>query len=116
CDVIVPSDLGCCGALSLHAGRQSEAERFARRVVARLELLDVDVIAVNAAGCGSTLKHYGRLLAADPAWGERARALASKVKDINELCAELPPAARRHALPLRAAYHDPCHLAHGQGV
>jgi len=44
CDVSVPRGLGCCGALSLHAGRESEAQRFARRAIAVLEIEDVDVI------------------------------------------------------------------------
>ena len=116
CDVIVPPDLGCCGALSWHSGREAEAQQLARRTIERLEALDVDTIAVNAAGCGSTMKHYARMFEADPDWRERARVVASKVKDINELCAELPPRAPRHPLALRAAYHDACHLAHGQGI
>jgi glycolate oxidase iron-sulfur subunit len=62
------------------------------------------------------MKHYARMFEADPAWRERARAVASKVKDISELCAELPPRAPRHPLAVRAAYHDACHLAHGQGI
>lgn len=62
------------------------------------------------------MKHWGRLFQADPAWQARAKVIASKVKDINELCAELTPAAPRHPLLLRVAYHDACHLSHGQGI
>jgi glycolate oxidase iron-sulfur subunit len=116
CDVVVPAGLGCCGALSLHAGRHAEAERFARRAIEALERLEVDTIAVNAAGCGSTMKHYERLFSKDPEWQGRARAISSKVRDISELCAELEPVAPRHRLALRVAYHDACHLSHGQGV
>jgi glycolate oxidase iron-sulfur subunit len=116
CDVVVPSGLGCCGALSLHAGRQEESEQFARRAIARLEGIEADTIVVNAAGCGSTMKHWGRMFEHDPEWKGRAAAIASKVKDVSELCAELEPRAPRHPLPLRVAYHDACHLSHGQGV
>jgi glycolate oxidase iron-sulfur subunit len=116
CDVLVPNVVGCCGALSLHAGRHEEAQRFARRAIELLEQLDVDTIAVNAAGCGSTMKHWARLFDSDPAFQARARAIAARVKDVNQLCAELGPVAARHPLPLRVAYHDACHLAHGQGV
>ncbi len=116
CDVVVPEGLGCCGALSLHAGRQAESERLARRAIEALERVDVETVVVNAAGCGSTMKHWGRLFGADPAWQARASVIASKVKDINELCAELPPRAPRHPLELRVAYHDACHLSHGQGI
>ena len=44
----------CCGALSAHAGRTAEAERLTERL--RNDLSGFDVIAVNAAGCGSHLK------------------------------------------------------------
>jgi len=116
CDVVVPAGLGCCGALSFHSGRQAEAEALARRAIEQLERLEVDTIVVNAAGCGSTMKHYARMFHADPAWQARAAAIASKVKDVSELCAELEPRAPRHPLSLRVAYHDACHLSHGQGI
>lgn len=116
CDVLVPAGLGCCGALSFHSGRQAEAQRLARRAIEQLEGLDVDTIVVNAAGCGSTMKHYARLFESDSAWQTRAAAVASKVKDVSELCAELEPRAPRHPLALRVAYHDACHLSHGQGI
>jgi glycolate oxidase iron-sulfur subunit len=116
CDVTVPHGLGCCGALSLHAGRHEESMRFARRAIAQLESIDADTIVVNAAGCGSTMKHWGRQFADDPDWKNRAQAIALKVKDVSELCAELEPRAPRHPLRLRVAYHDACHLSHGQGV
>src|SRR5205823_9120163 len=37
CDVIVPEALGCCGALSAHAGRDEEAKRFASEAIGVLE-------------------------------------------------------------------------------
>src|SRR5262249_34696044 len=116
CDVRVPRGQGCCGALSLHAGREEEARALARALIARFEREPVDLVAVNAAGCGSALKGYGALFAGDPAWAERARAFAAKVRDATELVAALPPVAVRHPVRARAAYHDACHLAHAQGV
>jgi len=116
CDVSVPRGLGCCGALSLHAGREGEAQGFARRAIAVLERENVDVIVVNAAGCGSAMKHWSRLLAEDAEWRPRAEALAAKVKDITEFLAGLEPVAPRQPLALRLAYHDACHLSHGQGL
>jgi glycolate oxidase iron-sulfur subunit len=117
CEVVAPRDQGCCGALALHAGRLDEARAFARRTIAVFERERVDAIAVNAAGCGSSMKEYGQLLAGDEKWSERARAFAARVRDVNELVAGLgPPRARRHLMPLRVAYQDACHLAHAQGV
>lgn len=116
CDVLAPRAQGCCGALSEHAGREEEAMTRARRLIDTFAPLDVDVIVVNVAGCGSALKEYGRLLDDDPRYRERAAAFAAKVRDISELLAELPPLAPRHPVPARLAYHDACHLAHAQGV
>jgi glycolate oxidase iron-sulfur subunit len=116
CEVLVPEGQGCCGALSLHAGREAEAKDFARALMRRFEDADVELVVVNAAGCGSTLKDYGRLFEDDPDWRERARLFAAKVRDVNELVASLAPRATRHALDARVAYHDACHLAHGQGI
>ena len=82
----------------------------------RCEKESVDAILVNAAGCGSNMKDYGRLFASDPEWAGRARAFSAKVRDVNEFLAALSPAAQRHPIHARVAYHDACHLAHAQGV
>jgi len=115
CEVLVPRGQGCCGALSIHAGREQEALAFARETIARFEG-PVESILVNAAGCGSNMKDYGRFLADDPKWAARAAAFSAKVRDINEFLAALPPIAPRHPLRARVAYHDSCHLANAQGI
>ena len=115
CEVVAPRSQGCCGALHLHAGRLGEGRRRARRIADALG--DVDAIVVNAAGCGSAMKDYGELFAGDPAWAERAHTFSAKVRDVSQLLIELgPQRAPRHKLKARVAYHDACHLAHGQGV
>jgi len=117
CDVIIPREQGCCGALSMHAGRESEAETFARRTIATFEQAGVDAVVVNSAGCGSAMKEYERLLrGADGGWAERAAEMSGKVRDLAEFLADLGPVARRHPLPVTAAYHDACHLAHAQRI
>jgi glycolate oxidase iron-sulfur subunit len=116
CEVVIPAGLGCCGALSLHAGRDEEARRFARAAIAALEGTGADTVVVNAAGCGSSMKEWGHLFAGDPAWAERAARMAAKVKDISEVLAALPPVAPRHPLRVKVAYHDACHLAHAQRI
>jgi len=117
CDVIIPREQGCCGALSMHAGREAEAETFARRTIATFEQAGVDAVVVNSAGCGSAMKEYERLLrGADGGWAERAAEMSGKVRDLAEFLADLGPVARRHPLPVTAAYHDACHLAHAQRI
>src|SRR6516225_7901728 len=63
CDVVIPRGQGCCGALSLHSGRESEAAAFARAAIDEFERAGVDAVVVNSAGCGSAMKEYERLLA-----------------------------------------------------
>lgn len=114
--VVAPTSQGCCGALSAHAGRRREAERFARAVIDTFERQGVERIIVNSAGCGSQMKEYGDLLAGDRAYAQRASRFAGMVCDIAEFLATIEPRATRHPLSLRVAYHDACHLAHAQGI
>ncbi|MCF8786222.1 heterodisulfide reductase-related iron-sulfur binding cluster [Rhodococcus ruber] len=115
CEVVVPKQ-GCCGALSVHAGREEEGLDRARRMIESFEDLDVDNIVVNVAGCGSTLKEYGHLLADDTEYAGRAAEFSAKIRDITEVLASLEPQAPRHPIAARIAYHDACHLAHGQQI
>ena len=120
CDVLVPRDQQCCGALELHAGREADALARARRTIARFEQLGVDHVIANVAGCGSSMKDYGHLLADDPDWAERAKRFSASVRDVHEVLADLiddgGPRAPRHPVRARVAYHDACHLGHAQGV
>jgi glycolate oxidase iron-sulfur subunit len=115
CEVVVPGGQGCCGALSVHAGRQDEARRMTRALIERFEGAGVDHVVLNAAGCGSHLKDCRSLFEGDP-FAERAAAFSAKVRDVLELLASLPPLAERHPVAARIAYHSPCHLGHAQGV
>ncbi|HEY1985973.1 MAG TPA: heterodisulfide reductase-related iron-sulfur binding cluster [Terracidiphilus sp.] len=116
CEVVIPREQPCCGALMLHAGIEDRAIALAKKMIAVFEEAKVETIVINSAGCGSTMKEYGHLLRDDPAWAHRAAAFAAKCKDVSEVLCELAPQAKRHPLQLRAAYHDACHLQHAQGV
>ena len=178
CDVIIPPGQGCCGALSLHSGRATEAARFAEQTIDTFEREGVDAVVVNSAGCGSAMKEFGAVFgravpgsaahtgagadaaaasagsdhantgpghaytgpddtdtgsgqadaASDPGQpgaahplAVRAAAFSATVRDLSEFLAELyrdhgGPRAIRHELPVAAAYHDACHLAHAQRI
>src|SRR5258705_9053543 len=83
-DVITPSEQVCCGALFSHGGQLEKARECARFNIAAFEKIASDTIIINAAGCGSSLKEYGHLLAGEPAWADRARAFSAKVRDLTE--------------------------------
>ena len=115
-DVVIPREQSCCGALMVHAGEEEQAKALARRTIDAFDAANVDAVVINAAGCGSTMKEYAHLLRDDSEYADRAKILSAKCRDVSEILAALPPRATRHALPLRVAYHDACHLQHAQRV
>jgi glycolate oxidase iron-sulfur subunit len=113
-EVFAPRNVRCCGALMLHSGYEADALALARKMIEAFE--DCDYVAVNAAGCGSSMKDYGHLFSDDEEWAERAEKFSEKVRDVSQLLTECDPVATRHPVPLKVAYHDACHLAHAQKV
>ncbi|MEX0717938.1 MAG: heterodisulfide reductase-related iron-sulfur binding cluster [Planctomycetaceae bacterium] len=120
CEVVVPASQSCCGAIHYHGGDGGPALRFAENNARAFDPDSVDAIVVNVAGCGSLLKDLGHIAAElspeDGARIERLTRFAGKVRDVSEYLAELGPISPKGNLPIRAAYHDACHLAHAQGV
>lgn len=116
CHITMPKSVGCCGALHAHHGDLAGARQIARQTIRMFERYDLEAVIVNSAGCGAMLKEYGRLLADDPMYAERASAFSHKVRDVSEFLANLPLNRQMATLPLRVAYDDPCHLLHGQGI
>ena len=116
CEVLIPRNQGCCGALSVHSGRLSEGRDFARLLVRSFEGPDIDAIIVNSAGCGSTMKEYGELLGDDPVFTERARKISEKTRDVMEFLGDIGLAGELQALDLKITYQDACHLGHAQRI
>ncbi|MFH1572007.1 MAG: (Fe-S)-binding protein [Gemmatimonadota bacterium] len=127
CEVVVPETQQCCGSLHAHNGELELARQLARANIDAFAPEKLDAVVVNAGGCGSHMRHYGRLLAGDPGYAERARIWSSKVRDIHEFLVEVgfrAPVARPRlegvadpgAGDLRVTYHESCHLKHGQKV
>lgn len=117
CEVVTPRLQPCCGSLHGHNGEWELAKDLARRNIDKFDLDSLDAIITNAAGCGSHLKHYDRLLAGDPNYEERARQWSKKLRDISEFLDEIgirPP--RGEANPQVVTYHEACHLCHGQQI
>src|SRR5437868_6425280 len=115
-EVWVAKNQGCCGALQAHAGFRDEARRLARIDINAMLDDRFDAVVTNAAGCGSTMKEYGDLLAGDAAYSAKAKYFASKVRDVTEYLVALGPKLPNHKLEAKVTYQDPCHLAHGQKI
>jgi glycolate oxidase iron-sulfur subunit len=113
---IVPAGQGCCGAIATHAGDPDFARELAQRNIAAFEQSRADVYVVNAAGCGSALKHYGELLAGDQRWALRAREFSKRVRDISEVLDAMDLGPAPHAIDAAVTYQEPCHLVHAQRI
>jgi len=126
-EAIVERRSGCCGAIRHHLNDTEGALEQARRNIdAWIPHLDagVEIVLVNASGCGAMVKEYAHLLRADPAYAEKARRVVEATRDPAEwLPGELAPHAealrasvRSGAAPSRVAFHPPCTLQHGQRI
>ena len=136
-EVVIPPAQGCCGAVTHHQGELEQTRELANALIESFRAVvghgkaagpePLDAVVVAASGCGHTLKHYDRLLESDP-----GAAFASQVRDVHEFLAELGlsdafqaglqplihsdghPASADN--PVVVAYHDACHMLHGQGI
>jgi len=116
CEVVVPRDQLCCGALAAHAGFRDVTRQLARRNLDVFLRGDFDAVVTNAAGCGSTLKEYEQLFSADDGARELARVFRQRMCDVTEFLSELGLVAPLKAVPLRVTCQDSCHLVHGQKI
>ena len=114
CDVHVPQDQACCGAIHYHAGASEPARELADHNLAEFDLDLIDATIVNVAGCGAMLKDYEHHWHDDHTTDRGA--FAAKVRDINEFLDELGLIRPKGNIDITATYHDACHLAHAQKV
>ncbi|MGI9395242.1 MAG: heterodisulfide reductase-related iron-sulfur binding cluster, partial [Boseongicola sp.] len=118
CDVVVPRDVGCCGALVHHMGREKESHEAAARNISAWIAEDrsgeLDAIVINASGCGTTVKDYGHMLRNDTMATDAVR-ISALAMDVSEVLMrlDLPEIAPQN---LRVAYHSACSLQHGQQI
>jgi glycolate oxidase iron-sulfur subunit len=114
--VIIPEQ-GCCGALAHHAGETDITRKLAEELVEKTMRVNPQWIVVNSAGCGSSMKEYGRLLSSNPVIAEKAALFSERLVDVMALLAQKPMAPfRNYALHEKVTYHAACHLYHVQKV
>jgi glycolate oxidase iron-sulfur subunit len=119
CSVDTPPVQPCCGSLHAHNGDLDGARTLARRMIDLFAPDRYDAIITNAGGCGSHLRKYGSLLLEDPVYRDRAVAWDVKLRDVHEWLGEIgcrAPAVSDAGPPTTVAYHDSCHLVHGQKI
>jgi glycolate oxidase iron-sulfur subunit len=117
--VDTPPAQPCCGSLHAHNGELEQARQLARRLIDLIPPERYDAIISNAGGCGSHLRHYGRLLAGDDTYAARAREWDRKLRDVHEWLIEIDcraPSRSPFDAPAAITYHGSCHLVHGQKI
>lgn len=120
CEVVVAPGAGCCGALTLHMGREAEAQAAARRNLdawtREIKAGGLDAILINASGCGTTVKDYGHLFQHDAAYRDKAEHVAALARDVSEFLDRTGLVAPEAPRRLAVAYHDACSLRNAQRV
>ncbi|MBJ3762182.1 glycolate oxidase subunit GlcF [Maribius pontilimi] len=139
-EVVVAKDMGCCGALVHHMGREQDSHAAAKRnIAAWMAVKDqggLDAVVINTSGCGTTVKDYGHMLRNDPV-SQDAAEISEKAMDVSEVLMKLLPGDAPLPLnearmdiagidavspgpagqgPIRVAYHAACSLQHGQQI
>lgn len=108
CKVHVPRAQTCCGQPAWNSGDDRNAAAIARQVVDAFEEFDY-VVAPSGSCAGMIRVHYPEVLAGDPVYSPRARALAGKT---HELVAFLVRICGATEIPTtykaRLCYHDSC--------
>lgn len=119
-EVVIPPDMGCCGALTFHIGERKRSRQLMQRAIAvwhrELETGGLDAIVLNTSGCGTAIKEYAHIFRRDPQWADKAEAVVARVRDVSQVVAQLGLGAANHAPALKVAYHDACSLQHGLRV
>jgi glycolate oxidase iron-sulfur subunit len=112
--VITPRNQVCCGAPNMLAGDLAGLKEAARTNVEIFGGYQVDYIVTDCGGCGAELKKYGHHLEGDGG----AELFSAKTRDISQLLVMHSEELSRllKPLPLKVTYHDPCHIAHCQGI
>jgi fumarate reductase (CoM/CoB) subunit B len=99
--IIIPHEQVCCGSPLIRTGQLAVIDSLRQKNIGTFTSRNIDTVMTMCAGCGSTLKNDYKT--------------PFNVMDINEILTKygIEPPAR---LPIKATYHDPCHLLRGQGI
>jgi len=111
-----PSDHTCCGQPAFNSGYTREARAAARRFVEVFE--NAGPIVSPSGSCVHMVRHhYPELFREEPAWRERAQAIAARTYEFTEYLVDVLKVEDLGAVgPGRVTYHDSCHLLRGLGV
>ncbi len=113
CEVHIPRNQVCCGALNVHGGERRVAAELARQNLQAFLGRGLDAIVVNSAGCGAIMKEYADLLGDDD---PLVLEFSSLVRDVSEFLAGIDLAPARREVRRRVTLQESCHLVHAQRI
>ena len=116
CEVFVPEGQTCCGQPAWSSGERTVAADLAKKAIGELE--GYDYVVIPSGSCADQIRNvYPQLLADDPAWSGRARALAERAFELTTFLTEI---AKVPAEPAEFAgsvtYHDSCKGLRALGI
>ena len=119
-EVVIPKEMGCCGALTFHMGERKRSRKLMAHNIEvwhkELQEGGLDAIVLNTSGCGTAVREYEHIFRHDPKLAEQAKEVTALVKDVAEVVAELGLGTIENAPGLKVAYHDACSLQHGAEI
>ncbi len=115
--VEVPAGQTCCGQPAFNGGFTKEAAAMARHTIDVLSRSDAPIV-VPSGSCADMIVHrYPELLADDPVYGPRARALSARTYEFTQFLVDVLGRTDVGATGIgRVAYHASCHGLRGMGL
>jgi len=117
-EVVIPTGLGCCGALEHHLGDDASHRRVKTntQAIANSETEEkFDAVITTASGCGVMMKDYGFILRND-VQATTASDMSNRVRDITEVLDALGLQVTGETPKAVVAYHAACALQNGMRV
>lgn len=99
--VIIPHEQVCCGSPLIRTGQTGLLPTLMQRNIDAFAFRGIKTVMTMCAGCGATLK--------------KDYQTPFEVLDVTEVLTRFGIESPER-LPVRATYHDPCHLLRGQGI
>ena len=106
----------CCGLPAGTYGDAAAARKLAEMNLEVLDSGDFDLIVTDCSSCASYLKKYPALFPEERALREKAKRVASRVRDLVEVAGGSAPSSEGMGEGMVVTYHDPCHASRGQGL
>ncbi|NND90516.1 MAG: (Fe-S)-binding protein [Granulosicoccus sp.] len=108
CQVSVPETQVCCGQPAYNSGDDESARTIAQQVIVAFEGFD-HVVVPSGSCAGMIIEHYPKLFASQPAWAERALALAGRCHELVSFLVDVMQVSNVSAhFNQSVTYHDSC--------